>query len=38
VDDERSVPHVYLLIEPASHYFHVMTRAEVMPVLIGERI
>jgi hypothetical protein len=36
--DERSLAHVYMLIEPASHYFAVMTRADVMPVLIGERI
>ena len=28
----------YLIIEPASHYYRVMTRREKMPVLIGERI
>ena len=28
----------YLLVEPSSYYFRVMTRSEQMPVLIGERI
>ena len=28
----------YLIVEPASHYYQVMTRREKMPVLIGERI
>jgi hypothetical protein len=28
----------YLIVEPASHYYKVMTRRERMPVLIGERI
>ncbi|MBX9579344.1 MAG: hypothetical protein K2X87_03470 [Gemmataceae bacterium] len=36
--DERGEPAVYLMIEPASHYFRVMTRAEWMPVLVGEVI
>jgi hypothetical protein len=38
VRDEAGRPHVYLLTKPASHYYHVMTRQERMPVLIGERI
>lgn len=29
---------VYVVCEPASHYYNVMTRAKWMPVLIGERI
>ena len=38
VEDERQVPTVYVVIEPASHYYQVMTRGRWMPVLIGERI
>jgi hypothetical protein len=36
--DERGMPAVYLMCEPASHYYEVMTRTKWMPVLIGERI
>jgi hypothetical protein len=28
----------YMLIEPSTHYYKVMTRCEWMPVLMGERI
>jgi hypothetical protein len=38
VHDERGIPVVYMICEPASHYYHVMTRSRRMPVLIGERI
>jgi hypothetical protein len=38
VRDERGCPRVYVLCEPASHYYEVMTRSRWMPVLIGERI
>jgi hypothetical protein len=38
VRDEQGRPHVYMLTEPASHYYNVMTKADRMPVLIGERI
>ena len=38
VRDERGVESAYMLCEPASHYFQVMTRSERMPVLVGERI
>jgi hypothetical protein len=31
-------PVVYLVCEPATRYYRVMTRAEWMPVLIGEVI
>lgn len=36
--DERRQPRVYMLTEPASHYYNVMTRNVRMPVLIGSRI
>ena len=38
VRDEHGRPVVYVLVEPASQYYRVMTRSEWMPVLIGERI
>lgn len=38
VRDESDQPHVYMLTEPASHYYEVMTRHDRMPVLIGQRI
>ena len=38
VSDEGGAARVYLVCEPASHYYAVMTRSEWMPVLIGERI
>jgi hypothetical protein len=38
VRDEHGAEAVYVLGEPASHYFQVMTRCARMPVLIGERI
>ncbi len=31
-------PVVYLLCEPSTRYYRVMTRAEWMPVLVGEVI
>jgi len=36
--DEQGRPHVYMLCEPATYYYRVMTRSRRMPVLIGERI
>jgi hypothetical protein len=36
--DERGRPAVYMLCEPASHYYQIMTRSRRMPVLINERI
>lgn len=36
--DEQGQPHVYMLTEPASHYYQVMTRRDRMPVFIGSRI
>ena len=38
VSDEKGEPVVYVLVEPASHYYQVMTRSAWMPVLIGECI
>ena len=37
VRDEHGVESAYMLCEPATHYYQVMTRSERMPVLIGER-
>jgi hypothetical protein len=38
VHDEQEEPVVFMVCEPASHYYEVMTRSRRMPVLIGERI
>ena len=38
VEDERGNAVVYMICEPASHYYRIMTRSDRMPVLIGERI
>lgn len=38
VADERGLPVAYMLCEPASHYYQVMTRSRRMPVLIDEKI
>ncbi len=38
VRDEEGQPIVYVLCEPASHYYQIMTRNPWMPVLVGERI
>ena len=38
VRDEEGEPVVYVVCEPASHYYRVMTRSPWMPALIGERI
>ncbi len=38
VPDERGHAVVYMICEPASHYYQVMTRSNRMPVLIEERI
>jgi hypothetical protein len=37
VRDEARVARAYLICEPASYCYRVMTRSEWMPVLIGER-
>jgi hypothetical protein len=39
VHDENGLPRVYVICEPSSHYYKIMTRGNCwMPVLIGERI
>ena len=38
VPDEHGIAVVYMICEPASHYYQVMTRSERMPILIEERI
>ena len=38
VRDEGQRERVYLVCEPASQYYGVMTRSDWMPVLIGEHI
>jgi hypothetical protein len=38
VPDERGCAVVYMICEPSSHYYQVMTRSSRMPVLIEERI
>ena len=38
VKDERGIATVYVVCEPATHYYQTMTRSKRMPVLIGERI
>jgi hypothetical protein len=38
VPDERGLAVVYMLCEPSSHYYKIMTGSDRMPVLIDERI
>ncbi|MGA7500947.1 MAG: hypothetical protein WBX00_29805 [Isosphaeraceae bacterium] len=38
VPDEHGAAIVYMICEPASHYYQIMTRSTRMPVLIEERI
>jgi hypothetical protein len=39
VQDERGGPRVYVICEPSSHYYQIMTRgSRWMPLLIEERI
>jgi hypothetical protein len=38
VPDERGAAVAYMICEPSSHYYQVMTRSPRMPVLIEERI
>jgi hypothetical protein len=38
VHDEAGRPRVYVVCEPASHYYRTMTRSVWMPALVGERI
>jgi hypothetical protein len=38
VPDEQGIAVAYVICEPASHYYQIMTRSDRMPVLIDERI
>ncbi len=38
VPDERGLAVAYVICEPSSHYYQVMTRCPRMPVLIDEKI
>lgn len=38
VRDERGVVTVYVVVEPSTHYYQVMTRSAWMPTLVGELI
>jgi len=38
VHDERDRPHVYMLTQPASRYYQIMTRHDRMPVLLGQQM
>ena len=36
--DEETLPHVYILTQPGSHYYQSMPRHEGMPTFIGDQI
>jgi len=38
IHDHSGGAHVYLLTQPASHYYEVMTRSKRMPLFIGQGI
>jgi hypothetical protein len=38
VPDERGAAVCFMICEPASHYYRIMTRSDRMPLLIDERI
>jgi hypothetical protein len=38
VSGRQEQPVAYLLVEPASHYYRVMTRSKWMPCLVGQTI
>jgi hypothetical protein len=38
VPDERGFAVVYMICEPSSHYYRIMTGSPRMPVLIDQRI
>ena len=38
VTDEHGHEVAYMICEPATHYYHIMTRSKRMPLLIDERI
>jgi hypothetical protein len=38
VRDEQEIERAYIICEPSSHYYQVMTRSTWMPVMTGEHI
>jgi hypothetical protein len=38
VHDEPGRPRVYIVCNPASHYYRTKTRSDWMPTLVGEQI
>lgn len=38
VTDEEETQRIYMLTEESTHYFHVMTRSERMPMLVNQTI
>jgi hypothetical protein len=38
VPDERGIAVVYMICEPSSHYYRIMTGSDRMPLLINQRI
>ena len=38
VRDEHGQPHAYVITQPATHYYAIMTRSERMPVLLNQTI
>jgi len=37
VEDEEGRPVVYMVCEPSTHYFRIMTGCDRMPVLVDQR-
>jgi hypothetical protein len=38
VRDERGRPHVYMITQPATHYYEIMTRNNRMPLFAGRQM
>jgi hypothetical protein len=38
IAEAGGIQAAYMIVEPSSYYYRIMTRSERMPVLIGERI
>jgi hypothetical protein len=38
VRDEQRRPHVYMMTQPASHYYEIMTRSDRMPSFVGRQM
>jgi hypothetical protein len=35
--DENGIDRAHVIVEPATYYYRIMTRADWMPVLIGDQ-